>query len=302
MLRYIPLILASSFLFSCAQPTPPQPDANINWLEDPQTNALTSEEAALNQKLIQEYNERKAVLAQVKKEDKAEKEVLEAQRDELEKEQEELAKLLEEKGLSEEMKAQIANAQTEEELREILKDSNLTQEEIEQIVASKKSIIEKDKNLRIDALAKIYARLIRNRNLGIEDVFCSKSEAIDQFVLSPVYYDTNKYSITKDPSDQLYKEVNLIAEALPQYGDILLQINGSTDERGTNVYNKSLGDFRWTSGSDLMEILGFEKEIRGISWGEECPLDREGSQSDEEWWGKNRRADFVWKLEETKST
>lgn len=302
MLRYALFILASTFLFSCAQPTPPKPDnRNIAWLEDLQEGTLTSEEQALNQQLLAEYNEKKALLAKIKKEDTMEKEVLEQKRDELEEEKQAFQDILAQKGLSEEMQAQIANAQTEEELRAILQNSGLSQAEIEEIVAAKKSLMEKDKNLRIEALAKIYARLMRNREIGLEDVFCAQSEAIDQFVLSPVYYDTDKYIIKKEPSDQLYQEVNLIAEALPQYPDILLQVNGSTDERGTSAYNKSLGDFRWTSGSDLMGILGFEKEIRGISWGEECPLER-GEDTDEMWWGKNRRADFMWKLSETEST
>jgi peptidoglycan-associated lipoprotein len=75
---------------------------------------------------------------------------------------------------------------------------------------------------------------------------------------------------------------------LKQYPDVVLTVEGHTDERGTREYNLALGDRRANAVKNYLVALGIEpSRILIISYGEERPAD---PANDESAWANNRRA------------
>ena len=70
-----------------------------------------------------------------------------------------------------------------------------------------------------------------------------------------------------------------------------LTIEGNCDERGTEEYNRSLGDRRALAAREALAKLGVDPaRIRTMSYGKDKPVD---SGHDESAWSQNRRDDFV---------
>lgn len=68
-------------------------------------------------------------------------------------------------------------------------------------------------------------------------------------------------------------------------------IEGHCDERGTEEYNRSLGERRAQSIREIMVRMGVDaSRIHTISYGEDVPVD---SGKNEAAWSKNRRGEFV---------
>jgi peptidoglycan-associated lipoprotein len=75
---------------------------------------------------------------------------------------------------------------------------------------------------------------------------------------------------------------------LKQYPDIVLTVEGHTDERGTREYNLALGDRRANAVKNYLVALGIDPvRILTISYGEERPAE---PGNDETAWANNRRA------------
>jgi peptidoglycan-associated lipoprotein len=75
---------------------------------------------------------------------------------------------------------------------------------------------------------------------------------------------------------------------LKQYPDIVLTVEGHTDERGTREYNLALGDRRANAVKNYLVALDIEAvRILTISYGEERPAE---PGNDETAWANNRRA------------
>ena len=70
-----------------------------------------------------------------------------------------------------------------------------------------------------------------------------------------------------------------------------LLIEGNCDERGTEEYNRALGERRALAAREALAKLGVDPmRIRTISYGKDKPVD---PGHDESAWTKNRRDDFV---------
>lgn len=70
-----------------------------------------------------------------------------------------------------------------------------------------------------------------------------------------------------------------------------IRIEGHCDERGTEQYNLSLGDFRAETAAAYLAALGVDRSrIATVSYGEERPFDEGSSESA---WAQNRRAHLV---------
>ena len=68
-------------------------------------------------------------------------------------------------------------------------------------------------------------------------------------------------------------------------------MDGHCDERGTEEYNRSLGERRALAVREHLIRLGIAPErVRTLSWGEDRPVD---TGHNEEAWQKNRRAEFI---------
>lgn len=108
-----------------------------------------------------------------------------------------------------------------------------------------------------------------------------------QETLKDIYFDYNQYNLTDSAKTQLNKN----AKYLLENPNILIQIEGHCDERGSDEYNLALGEKRAVSVKSYLEALGIRPgRISWISYGEEKPLDNRHNESA---WSKNRRAHFL---------
>jgi peptidoglycan-associated lipoprotein len=82
-----------------------------------------------------------------------------------------------------------------------------------------------------------------------------------------------------------------VASALTADASTKLLIEGNCDERGTDEYNRALGERRALALREALAKIGVDpSRIRTISYGKDKPVD---PGHDEEAWAKNRRGDFV---------
>lgn len=108
----------------------------------------------------------------------------------------------------------------------------------------------------------------------------------NQFSAQTVYFDFDRSAVK--PSETA--KVEAVASFLKEKPDNKLLIDGHCDERGTEEYNRSLGERRALSVREHLTRLGIGAErIRTRTWGEDRPADT--NQTDEAW-AKNRRGEF----------
>lgn len=82
-----------------------------------------------------------------------------------------------------------------------------------------------------------------------------------------------------------------VASALNSDASTKLLIEGNCDERGTEEYNRSLGERRALAAREALAKLGIDpSRVRTISYGKDKPVD---PGHDEAAWSQNRRDDFV---------
>ncbi len=97
-----------------------------------------------------------------------------------------------------------------------------------------------------------------------------------------------------DSAAVLTKEQNkivIVSEKLKSDPAALLLIEGNCDERGTEEYNRSLGERRALALREALANAGIDPQrIRTISYGKDKPAD---PGHDDAAWKANRRDDFV---------
>ncbi|HSY75048.1 MAG TPA: OmpA family protein [Dongiaceae bacterium] len=82
-----------------------------------------------------------------------------------------------------------------------------------------------------------------------------------------------------------------VASALSADATLKLLIEGHCDERGTEEYNRSLGERRALALREALAKIGVDpSRVRTISYGKDKPAD---TGHDEAAWAKNRRGEFV---------
>jgi peptidoglycan-associated lipoprotein len=82
-----------------------------------------------------------------------------------------------------------------------------------------------------------------------------------------------------------------VAAALKSDSSLKLLIEGNCDDRGTEEYNRSLGERRALAAREALAKDGIDpSRVRTISYGKDKPAD---PGHDEAAWAKNRRDDFV---------
>ncbi|HUZ08400.1 MAG TPA: OmpA family protein [Candidatus Paceibacterota bacterium] len=82
-----------------------------------------------------------------------------------------------------------------------------------------------------------------------------------------------------------------VASALAADPATKLLVTGNCDERGTEEYNRALGERRALAAREALAKLGLDPmRVRTISYGEDQPVD---PGHDEAAWKKNRRDDFI---------
>ena len=102
---------------------------------------------------------------------------------------------------------------------------------------------------------------------------------------SPVQFGYDSFSVAPDQDSK----VEAVADALKGSGKTLI-VAGFTDDRGTEEYNRSLGEKRALAVREALIAKGLSAaNIQTVSFGKEMPVD---SGSEESAWAKNRRAEF----------
>ena len=117
------------------------------------------------------------------------------------------------------------------------------------------------------------------------DGFGARIEGVD---FEPLYfpYDQNTISSTEE------SKVAAVAQYLLGHAEAAVVIEGYCDERGTDEYNRALGERRALAASEmLIDVYGIEQNrIKTVSYGEERPA---VTGTGDAVWSKNRRDEFV---------
>ena len=78
---------------------------------------------------------------------------------------------------------------------------------------------------------------------------------------------------------------------MKQYRGKALRVEGHCDERGTEEYNRSLGDRRSLAIREYLARAGMDSQmIDSISYGEDRPKVQGHNEAA---WSKNRRGEFI---------
>ena len=117
------------------------------------------------------------------------------------------------------------------------------------------------------------------------DGFGARIEGVE---FQPLYfpYDANTISSSEE------SKVSAVAQYLLGHPEAGVVVEGYCDERGTEEYNRALGERRALAASEmLIDIYGIESaRIKTVSYGEERPA---VTGTGDAVWSKNRRDEFV---------
>ena len=104
---------------------------------------------------------------------------------------------------------------------------------------------------------------------------------------APVYFGYNNYQLEASE----YGKMDDVANYLQSNARAVLVVEGHCDERGTEEYNMSLGEYRAQSVRDYLIRSGIDAErIQTASFGESRPA---VPGSGEAAWSRNRRGEFA---------
>jgi peptidoglycan-associated lipoprotein len=107
------------------------------------------------------------------------------------------------------------------------------------------------------------------------------------FAAETLYFDYDSSSIKSSEESKLAS----VASALKADASAKLLVEGNCDERGTEEYNRSLGEKRALAAREALANQGVEPgRVATRSYGEDRPADPSHTQAA---WSKNRRDEFV---------
>jgi peptidoglycan-associated lipoprotein len=119
------------------------------------------------------------------------------------------------------------------------------------------------------------------------DLFQGMIEDTNTLASYTVHFKYDSAAVQKSEKSNL----EAVASALSADASTKLLIEGNCDERGTDEYNRSLGERRALALREALAKIGVDpSRVRTISYGKDKPAD---PGHDEEAWAKNRRGDFV---------
>jgi len=107
------------------------------------------------------------------------------------------------------------------------------------------------------------------------------------FKANTVYFDFDRAAVKVSERVRV-EEVAAYLKGKPGH---MVEIEGHCDERGTEEYNRALGERRALAVREYLVNLGIQAErIHTISYGEDRPAEIGSSESA---WAKNRRGEFI---------
>ena len=102
-----------------------------------------------------------------------------------------------------------------------------------------------------------------------------------------IHFDYDKSSIKANDEPKLQEVANYL-KSNPTH---VVRVEGNCDERGTEEYNRSLGERRALAAREFLAHLGIDpNRVVTISYGQDRPVDPGHAEAA---WSKNRRDDFV---------
>ena len=126
-------------------------------------------------------------------------------------------------------------------------------------------------------------------NIGLSDLGEFENMLMDRDALAAqtVYFELDRSEIHPDDLGK----VEAVAGILAQDAQNKVMIEGHCDERGTEEYNRALGERRALSVRDALVGLGVSADrVRTMSLGEDRPAD---TGLDDAAFARNRRGEFV---------
>jgi outer membrane protein OmpA-like peptidoglycan-associated protein len=112
----------------------------------------------------------------------------------------------------------------------------------------------------------------------------------DMVKLNPILFDFDKHNIKPQAAFELDKLVQL----MKKYPEMVIKVEGHTDNRGSDAYNMNLSDRRAKSTVQYVISKGIAKDrISGKGFGESRPAVDCGENCTEAQHQQNRRSDFI---------
>ncbi len=111
------------------------------------------------------------------------------------------------------------------------------------------------------------------------------SANVNRTEFSPIHFAFDSTTVGAEEQEK----VNRVAQDVRSSGKTVI-VAGFTDDRGTEEYNRSLGERRALAVRQALLIKGVAaSKVQTVSFGKEMPVD---PSSNEAAWAKNRRAEF----------
>ncbi|MBM3857703.1 MAG: hypothetical protein FJ390_07070 [Verrucomicrobia bacterium] len=108
---------------------------------------------------------------------------------------------------------------------------------------------------------------------------------VNRSEFAPVHFAFDSTSVSGEEQDK----VAAVAQSVRSSGKTVI-VAGFTDNRGTEEYNRSLGERRALAVREALIAKGVSaNKVQTVSFGKEMPADPANSESA---WAKNRRAEF----------
>lgn len=109
----------------------------------------------------------------------------------------------------------------------------------------------------------------------------------DALKAQTIYFDYDKSAVKASEQSKLAAVVNY----LKSHPAVAVRVEGNCDERGTEEYNRSLGERRALAGREKIVSAGIDaSRVDTVSYGEDHPVE---PLHNEAAWSKNRRDDFT---------
>ncbi len=119
------------------------------------------------------------------------------------------------------------------------------------------------------------------------DPRAGKDEDRETFKSNTVFFEYDKSAIQAGEAGK----IGPVIEYLKAHSDSNLLIEGHCDERGTEEYNRALGERRALALRERVTAAGISGErVTTVSYGEDRPADPGHDQAA---WSKNRRGEFI---------
>ncbi len=140
-----------------------------------------------------------------------------------------------------------------------------------------------------ELMAAIHQRLLKTKELDIADR--RLRDKTNDRLMPVIHFDFDKIVIKTDYIKLLRQQSSCVLKNVESRGDMIIQIEGHADERGSDEYNMALGHRRANSVSNAILAYLTDSSLAQIfSFGEEYPL---VSESNKNAWAQNRRVEFT---------